>query len=151
MNDRTRASARRRRASTLDDDSLRAAHQSIAAGTQTLGDIADLVKVTDSRSPSRATDQTGEVPVATPVTKGLGSVLSNLQQVLGISPTFLTVAAAGSMALGVMIGVWSYGTLSIRSSSADSRGSPGQTQYLGAICRACIFHAVTAAHRGAHP
>jgi len=110
MNDRTRASARRRRASTLDDDSLRAAHQSIAAGTQTLGDIADLVKVTDSRSPSRTTDRPGEAPVAAPGTKGLNSVLSNLQQVLGISPTLLTIAAAGSMALGVMIGVWSYGT-----------------------------------------
>lgn len=110
MNDRTRASARRRRASTLDDDSLRAAHQSIAAGTQTLGDIADLVKVTDSRSPSRTTDRPGEVLVAAPVNRGLGSVLSNLQQVLEISPTLLTVAAAGSMALGVMIGVWSYGT-----------------------------------------
>lgn len=37
-------------------------------------------------------------------------MLSNLQQVLGITPMLLTIAAAASMALGVMIGVWSYGT-----------------------------------------
>lgn len=110
MNDRTRASARRRRASTLDDDSLRAAHQSIAAGNQTLGDIADLVKVTDTRSSSRTMDWPGDAPVVAPGAKGLGSVLSNLQQVLGITPTLLTIAAAASMALGVIIGVWSYGT-----------------------------------------
>jgi len=110
MNDRTRASARRRRASTLDDDSLRAAHQSIAAGTHTLGDIADLVKVTDSRSSSRTTDRPSEAPVAAPGAKGPSSMLSNLQQVLGITPMLLTIAAAASMALGVMIGVWSYGT-----------------------------------------